>query len=146
MKGNESITMPRKVINLPDEFVFFTDIPIRIGDINRRNHLSNTAFLVIAEEARKRFFTSLGFTDDGKPGYIITDTTIIYMNQAYYGQVLKVEIGAGSVTAKALILVYRISDTETGVELARVESGMLFYDYEQQKVVAIPEIVKVKFS
>ena len=80
------------------------------------------------------------------PGYIITDTTIIYMNQAYYGQVLRVEIGAGSMTAKALRLVYRISDTKTGVELARVESGMLFYDYQQQKVVAIPESIKGKLS
>jgi acyl-CoA thioester hydrolase len=136
--------MPRKVINLPDEFTFSTDIPVRIGDINRRNHVSNTAFLVIAEEARKRFFTSLGFTDDGMPGYILTDTTIIYMNQAHYGQILQVEIGTGSLTAKALSLVYRISDTKTGVELARVESGMLFYDYQQQKVVVIPDSIKEK--
>ena len=138
--------MPRKAINLPDEFIFSTDIAPRIGDINRRNHLSNTAFLVIAEEARKRFFTSLDFSDNGMPGYIITDTTIIYMNQAHYGQVLRVEIGAGSMTAKALSLVYRISDTETGVELARVESGMLFYDYQQRKVVTIPESIKEKLS
>lgn len=138
--------MPRKVINLPAEFIFSTDITPRIGDINRRNHLSNTAFLVISEEARKRFFISLGFADDGTPGYIITDTTIIYMNQSYYEQVLRVEIGVGSMTAKALSLVYRISDTKTGVELARVESGMLFYDYQQQKVVAIPEGIKGKLS
>ncbi|MBN2240313.1 MAG: thioesterase family protein [Dehalococcoidales bacterium] len=138
--------MPRKTITLPNEFIFSTEIPIRIGDINRRNHLSNTAYLVIAEEARKRFFTSLGFTDNGTPGYIITDTTIIYMNQAYYGQVLKVEVGAGSMTEKALSLVYRISDTETGLEFARVESGMLFYDYREKKVVVIPENVKAKLS
>ena len=136
--------MPRKNINLPDTFIFSTEIPIRIGDINRRNHLSNTAYLVISEEARKRFFTSLGFADDGMPGYIITDTTIIYLNQAYYGHDLKVDIGSKSVTAKALSLVYRISDAETGVELARVESGMLFYDYRQQKVVVIPEIIRQK--
>jgi acyl-CoA thioester hydrolase len=138
--------MPRKVINLPDELIFSTDIAPRIGDINRRNHLSNTAFLVIAEEARKRFFINLEFADNGTPGYIITDTTIIYMNQSYYEQVLRVEIGVGSMTAKALSLVYRISDTKTGVEFARVESGMLFYDYQQQKVVAIPESIKRKLS
>jgi acyl-CoA thioester hydrolase len=138
--------MPRKVINLPDVFTFSTDIPVRIGDINRRNHVSNTAFLVITEEARKRFFTSMGFTDNGMPGYILTDTTILYLNQAYYGHDLRVEIGAGNMTAKALSLVYKISDTETGVELARVESGMLFYDYQQRKVVAIPENIKAKLS
>ena len=138
--------MPRKAINLPDEFIFSTDITPRIGDINRRNHLSNTAFLVIAEEARKRFFINLEFADNGTPGYIITDTTIIYINQSYYEQVLRVEIGVGSMTAKALSLVYRISDTKTGIELARVESGMLFYDYQQQKVVAIPESIKRKLS
>lgn len=136
--------MTRKTINLPEEFIFSTDMSIRIGDINRRNHLSNTAYLVIAEDARKRFFTSLGFIDNGTPGYIITDTTIVYMNQAFYEQTLRVDIGVGSMAAKALRLVYRIADSKTGVELARVESGMLFYDYQQKKVVAIPENIKEK--
>jgi acyl-CoA thioesterase FadM len=132
--------------NSSDKFVFSTEIPVRIGDINRRNHLSNTAFLVITEESRKQFLSSLGFADDRILGFIITDISIIYMKQAFYGQVLRIDIGAGGMTEKAFNLVYRISDSKTGTELARADSGIVFYDYSKGKVIPVPDDIRSKLS
>ncbi|MBI2980613.1 MAG: thioesterase family protein [Chloroflexi bacterium] len=140
--------MPRIEISLPAQFSFSTDIPIRISDINRGQHLGHTAVLVIIEEARFRFLNSLGYAerDSNGVGHIIADAGIVYKRQGYYGQTLKVEIAVTDFTTKGCDLVYKISDTSTGAEIARAKTGMLFYDYQQQKTVPVPADFKEKFS
>jgi acyl-CoA thioester hydrolase len=132
--------MARIRINLPGEFIFSTDIPVRIGDINRGMHLGHESFLVILEEARTRFLLSLGHTelDIYGAGLIMTDASIVYLKQGHYGQTLKVDIAANDFTSRGFDLVYRVSDAETGVELARAKTGHLLYNYQQQKVTTIP--------
>ena len=73
--------MARIKISLPDEFVFTTRIPIRIGDINRGGHLGHDSFLILIEEARERFLQSLGYTSDGigSIGFIMSDISV-YIN------------------------------------------------------------------
>ena len=46
--------MARVEIELPEQFPFATEIPIRISDINYGNHLGNDAVLSLAQEARVR--------------------------------------------------------------------------------------------
>ena len=138
--------MPRIEISLPAQFAFSTDIPIRISDINRGRHLGHTAVPVIMEEARFRFLNSLGYAeqDASGVGHIIADTGIVYRKQGYYGQILKVEIAVTDFTTRGCDLVYRISDTNTGAEIARAKTGMLFYDYQKQKTVPVPQDFKEK--
>lgn len=138
--------MPRIEISLPAQFDFSTDIPIRVSDINRGRHLGHTAVLVIMEEARVRFLNSLGYAerDANGVGHIIADVGIVYKRQGYYGQILRIEIAATDFTAKGCDLVYRISETNTGTEIARAKTGMLFYDYQQQKTVPVPQDFKEK--
>jgi acyl-CoA thioester hydrolase len=50
--------VPRIEIEVPGKFLFSTPIPIRIGDINRANHLSHVNLVQIIEEARAQFLTS----------------------------------------------------------------------------------------
>jgi 4-hydroxybenzoyl-CoA thioesterase len=140
--------MSRIEINLPGEFSFSTNIPIRIGDINRGRHLGHEAVLIIMEEARVRFLESLGYTewDINGVGYIMIDAGIIYQRQGYYGQTLKVEIAVTDFTSKGCDLVYRISDANMGAEIARAKTGILFYDYQQQKAAPVPELFKKKFA
>ncbi|MBI4187594.1 MAG: thioesterase family protein [Chloroflexi bacterium] len=140
--------MSRIEINLPAQFSFSTDIPIRISDINRGRHLGHTAVLVIIEEARVRFLNSLGYAerDANEVGHIIADAGIVYKRQGYYGQTLKVEIAVTDFTARGCDLVYKISDTNTGAEIARAKTCLLFYDYKNQKTVPVPADFKEKLS
>ncbi|MDP3878998.1 MAG: thioesterase family protein [Dehalococcoidales bacterium] len=140
--------MPRLEIDLPAQFAFSTDIPIRISDINRGRHLGHTAVLVIMEEARVRFLNSLGYAerDTNGVGHIIADAGIIYKKQGYYGQTLKVEIAVTDFTSRGCDLIYKISDTDSGAEIARAKTGMLFYDYQQQKTVPVPPDFKGRFA
>ena len=140
--------MARLKITLPDEFIFSTKIPIRIGDINRGGHLGHDSFLVIIEEARERFWQSLGFSNDGTGGVglIMADVSVMYLRQGRYGQTLKVEIAITDFTPKWFDIVHKVTDAETGLELARAKTGLLFYDYHQQRIIPVPQDFREKFS
>jgi len=47
--------MSRVRFKLPDRFLFTTEIPLRVSDINYGGHLGNDAVLSLAQEARMRF-------------------------------------------------------------------------------------------
>ncbi len=84
--------MARIQINLPDKFIFSTNIIIRISDINYGGHLSHDSILSLTHEARVRFLNSLGYSEaniDGS-GIIISDAALVYKTEAFYGQILKV--------------------------------------------------------
>ena len=141
--------MPRIEISLPDQFNFSTIIPVRLGDINRGIHVGHVAMLSIMEEARAQFLVSIGYGEQvtirkGR-GFIMADVGIIYKSQAYYGKPVKVEIGVTDIKTKSFDLVYRISDAVSEIEIVRAKTGLLFFDYEKQKVVLVPEDFKNQF-
>jgi acyl-CoA thioester hydrolase len=140
--------MARIKIDLPGKFVFSTEIPILINTINRGNHMSFDSVLSMMEEARIRFMNSLGYEQENidKASFIVVDVAVIYRRQGRHGQILKVEIAPADFGSKGLDFIYRISDTATGEEIARAKTGILFYDYAQQKVVAVPESFRKKFA
>lgn len=140
--------MVRVKIQLPENFVFATDIPIRIGDMNRGMHLGHETYLVIAEEARSQFLKSLGYTAIDIKGarLIMVDAAIIYNNQVHYGQTLRVEIAVSEISTRGFEMVYRISDNKTGIESARMKTGFLTFDYKRQKTTTVPLDFRQKFS
>ncbi len=140
--------MARIEIALPKEFVFSTDIPIRIGDINRGRHLAHDAVLSIAEEARVRFMKSIGYPEENIDGisFITVDAGVIYKKQGFYGQTLRVEVAVADFSRRGCDIVYRISNAETGEEMVRAKNGMLFFNYKEQKVATVPEAFRAKFE
>ena len=136
--------MARLQIDLPEKFAFSTEIPILIGSINRGNHLSWHAALAIMEEARIRFLNSLGFKDENVNGtsFIVVDAGIIYRRQGRHGQTVRVEVAFGEFSSKGCDILFRMSDAETGDEMVRAKTGVLFFDYRQQKVVPVPDDFK----
>jgi acyl-CoA thioester hydrolase len=140
--------MARIEIVSPTSYVYATDIPIRIGDINRGRHLAHDAVLAIMEEARVRFVKSLGYPDENIDGvgFIVVDAGVIYRKQAFYGQTLRVEIALADFSRKGCDLVFRISDAGSGDEIVRAKTGILFYNYRDQKVALVPESFRARFA
>jgi acyl-CoA thioester hydrolase len=140
--------MSRIEIALPENFVFSTDIPIRIGDINRGRHLAHDAVLSIMEEARVRFMKSIGYPEENMDGvsFITVDAGVIYKKQGFYGQTLRIEIAVTDFSRRGCDIVYRISNAETGEEMVRAKNGMLFFNYREQKVATVPEAFRAKFE
>jgi acyl-CoA thioester hydrolase len=141
--------MARIQIQMPEKFVFATEIPIRIGDINFTGHLGFDSLLSIIAEARLRFLQNFGYQEDGSGrgfGFIVTDVNVTYVGQGYYGQTLKIEMAATGIAAKGFDVVYRVSDVKTGREIARAMTAQLIYDRGQKKVVPLPDDFREKLS
>jgi acyl-CoA thioester hydrolase len=133
--------MARVEIELPVRFPFSTEIPVRISDVNYAGHLGHDAVLPIAHEARVRWLASHGWTelDIAGVGLIVADAAIMYRGEGNYGMVLRVELAAADVRTRGCDLLYRLTDIATGQEIARVKTGILFFDYEKRRVVHMPE-------
>jgi len=131
-----------------DAFHFETQIPVRIDDINYGNHLSNDKFLSIAFEARFRFYRHFGVDemDLGGASTILTYANINYLSEVGYGEVIRVKIALREMSNAGFELYYSFVNSETGKELARIETGIVCFDYKAKKIRAVPDSFKSHFS
>ncbi len=139
--------MSRTEIALPDKFLFSTEIPIRMSDINAGRHLAFHWVLSFTEEARTRFWRSLYPAQNVSDVAVITvDACVVYKKQGFYGQTLKVEVGLADFHARGCDMVFRMSNLETGEEMFRAKTGVLFFDYQRQKVISVPEEFRARIA
>jgi len=134
--------MARMQLELPEAFIFHTEITVRVGDLNYGGHVGNEAILLLMQEARVQFYRSKGFKDelslDGPIGQIITDAAIIYKSESFLGDVLKIHIGVADITKYGFDLFYLLENKDTTREVARGKTGIVCFDYAKRKVATIP--------
>jgi 4-hydroxybenzoyl-CoA thioesterase len=132
--------MARIKIDIPVRLPFFTEITVRITDANYAGHLGNDSVFSLTHEARERFLRSLGFREDDIDGYgiIMNDAAVIYRSESFPGEVLRVDVGIGDLHRKGCDMLYRFSCVEDGREVARVKTGIVFFDFEARKMVSTP--------
>ena len=132
--------MSRVKIELPEKFIFKSEIPIRISDINYGGHFGNDSLLSIIHEARVRFFKSLGFDelDVEGVGIIMTDAQVQYKQEGFYGDILIIEIALTDFTSIGCNFIYRVTNKNTLKEIAFAKTGIVFFDYDERKTVKIP--------
>ncbi len=141
--------MERAKIKLPEKFNFSTEVKIRVSDINYGNHLGNDAVLSLAHEARIRYINELGYKNEIDIegfGFIVTDAVAVYKSEAFLGDILTIEVAAANPARVGFDMYYRISKKFSGIDVAHVKTGIVFYDYSVKKVVAIPEYFLDKIS
>jgi 4-hydroxybenzoyl-CoA thioesterase len=133
--------MARIQITLPAQLPFSTPIPILITHINPANHLDNAQLLGVVSEARLRFFKHLGYNelDVEGVGIVVADAALQYRSEAFYGEVMVVEMGAADFNAYGCDLMWRMSDQASGREVARGKTGIVFFDYRAHSKVPVPE-------
>ncbi len=139
--------MARIKIDLPDHFIFETEIPVQISDINYGGHLGNDAILSIAHEARMRFLSTMGYSEKNieNKGIIMGDAAIAFRSEGYYGDVLLISIAVGDFTSSGFDIFYRITSKGDGKEIARVKTGLVFYDYQAKKIAKVPDAFRQRF-
>lgn len=140
--------MARVKIELPSTWAFHIDIPVRITDINYGNHLGNDSFLSILHEARMRWIHQHGWTELNieKTGLIMVDMAVRFKSEAVFGDTLRVHLTPVEWTNLGFDLVYLAINATTGTEVARAQSGMIFFDYTTRRLTSMPPVFREKMG
>src|SRR5215467_10301233 len=129
--------MARIKIDLPKEFKFSTNIPVRITDLNYGGHVGNDSILSIIHEARVQFLNHLGYTEMefAGVGMIMSDVAIEFKNELFYGDTIIASIAVGELTGVGFEIFYRFEKTAANknVTVAIAKTAMVCYDYEKKK-------------
>ncbi len=140
--------MARIKIELPEKFIFSTSLPIRVYDLNYGAHLGNDRVLAIMHEARVQMLKHLGYDNErngieGK-GIIMGDAAVVYKNEGFYGDEIRISIGVADISRVSFDLIYLLEKVFDGKELARGKTGIVYFDYEKGMTVSIPETLMNK--
>lgn len=138
--------MARIRIELPEEFHFSINIPIRITDLNYGGHVGNDTVLSMIHEARVQFLKAHGYSELNLEGVslIMADAGIEFKAELFYGDIVKAFVTAGNFSRAGFDLLYKLMRDENIVALAK--TGMVCYNYDAKKVVSLPAEVKGRLS
>lgn len=128
--------MARVTIDIPEQFAFSTDITVLIQHINIGKHLANEQLVAFLNEARVRYMNSLPeniFGPMPRP-FINADLAVIYKAEAFYGDVLRIEVAAQNFNRYGCDFVYRITRTSDNTLIALAKTAMLQINTETGKL------------
>ncbi len=136
--------MPRIKLKPLEKYQFQTEITVRTTDLNYGGHLGNDSLLSLIHEARVAFLAKHRFSELNCAGVslIMADSAIVYQGEAFAGDILLFEVGAGEPTKHGFRIYYRVTKIKNGTQIALVENGMVCYDYQSNKIQALPEAVR----
>lgn len=131
-----------------DQYIFTTTVKTRITDLNYGGHVGNEMMLIFAQQARVDFLNSLGYGELtlGGKGIIMTDAMAVYKSEVHAGDELTIEVAIEDLTSIGFDFYYKITNTQTSREVARVKTGILCFDYTEKKIASIPKEVLDKIK
>ncbi|MFY7651669.1 MAG: acyl-CoA thioesterase [Chitinophagaceae bacterium] len=135
--------MERVKIAMPESYLFTTQIPVRITDVNYGGHVGNNAFLGILHEARMQFLQQYNCSEMNffGCGLIMLDAAISFKRELFYGQVLTVNVTISSFTRLGFDMFYQITipGDKGPIVAAEAKTGMMCFDYELKKKTNVPD-------
>jgi YbgC/YbaW family acyl-CoA thioester hydrolase len=142
--------MARIKIELPEQFHFSCEIPVRITDINYGGHVGNDTILSIIHEARMQFFKHFSYTEMqfAGVGIILADAGIEFKAELFYGDTVVAYVTAGEFNKVSFDVFYKLEKqlNNKRILVALAKTGVVCYDYEKKKIVAIPLEIKNKLT
>jgi YbgC/YbaW family acyl-CoA thioester hydrolase len=140
--------MERIKINLPEQFNFSTNIKVRITDLNYGGHVGNDRFLSLIHEARVQFLNHFGYSELKleNVSLIMADASIEFKKELNYGDEVKISVVASGFDKFSFDIFYKLEiiNEEKFVLAAKAKTVMLCYDYQNKKLMPVPEEVKNK--
>ncbi len=141
--------MARIQIDLPERFIFSTDIAIYISHVNQGGHLDNAQLLTLVSEARVRFFKWLGYAGELNIeglSIVVGDMMAQYKSEGFYGETMRVDMVPADFNKYGFDIVFRLTEATTGREVARGKTGVVFLDKVTKKVALLPEGFQQKLA
>jgi acyl-CoA thioester hydrolase len=125
---------------MPDKFIFKTEIPVRIGDINYGNHLGNAEFFYILHEARLQFLANINASEKDFFGcsLIMNKATVEFKSQVVYGDTLEIELAIINQKKVRFDIFYKINSKNNNKIACLATTSMSCIDYESESIKKIP--------
>lgn len=140
--------MARVKLDLPENFTFSTQMDIRVTEINYGNHVGNDRMVSLLHEARLRFLRDKGFDEFnvGGVGLIVTDLVVCFKAESFVGDLLTFRVGLNDFNKYGCDIIYRIENQAQDKLVAEAKTGIVFFDYDERKVVKIPKVFYQNFA
>ena len=138
--------MARVKFNLQGREVYKTTIRVRVDDVNYGGHLGNDSVLTLCHEARIGFLNETGHSEANLYGrsIIMTDAMVLYKAEGNLGDKLDITLYLDDVGRYGFDLYYALKGQ--GKEIARVKTGIAFFDYDRGKIAACPDEFSQKYG
>lgn len=138
--------MARLIFDIPPHFCFATELQIYVSHVNQGGHLDNAQLLSLVSEARLRFFQALGYREGHieEAAVVVSDMLAQYKSEAFHGETLRVQMQPADFNRYGFDLVFLMSATRDGREIARGKTGIVFIDRGLRTVTPIPPTVHQK--
>jgi acyl-CoA thioester hydrolase len=142
--------MERIKLNLPEQFLFSTNIAIRITDINYGGHVGNDSFLSLIHEARQQFLNHYQYSEMNFAGtsLIMADVAVEYKKELSYGDVVKISVTATGFDKLGFDIFYllEVIQGEKNYTAGKAKTGMMCFDYQNKKRMQVPDEAIIKFT
>ena len=139
--------MAKLALTFPDEAKVFTcQLKVRVTDLNYGGHLANDAVLKLIQEARVQFLHSQGGSEMmiHGAGIILAGAQIIFKAEAFYNDLLTIEIAVQEWGKCDCAFYYRITRDADAKLITLAKIHTVFFDYKNRRIIAVPEKLKNK--
>ncbi len=132
--------MARVKITIPEQHIYQTEIVLTINFINYGGHMGNDAILTLCQEARIRFLKQAGFSELDFYGksLIQADAAMTFKSEVFHNDCLNFKLYITDINDYGFDFIYQVTNKETNKEIARVKTGMVFFDYKKRKISKSP--------
>jgi acyl-CoA thioester hydrolase len=123
--------------------LFSRDIAIRWRDLDAYDHVNNSEFLSLLEEARIQWFNSLpGAWRDARAEPVLARVEMNYRRSIRYPATVRVELGVLKIGRSSLGLGHQLSDAQTGTVYADGSSVLVWVSPGDGRPVELPSTVR----
>ena len=114
---------------------------VRVGDINYGGHMGNDKALLLFQDARIKFFESIGFSEmnigDGA-GIIMSQAHVFYKKEIFLYDRLSVNISVSAVTASSFTLDYSVVRESDNAEVLKGSTKLIAFNYAKKRIIRLP--------
>ena len=123
-------------------------LSIRIGDINYGGHLGNDRILSYCHEVRVNYLAALNMSEKNflDAGLIMRDSAILYKAEGFQGDRLSTELYTDHFWPYGFSFLYSLKRESDRREIARIQTGMIYYDYRLRKKIKRDKDMNSLFS
>ena len=140
--------MARLRLDPCDHYPFATEFTVRAGDVNIARHLGHDQLIALLNEARVRFFAHCGIDGMDVAGRMlfVADLAAVYLSEAGHGDRLQVEVATRDWNRYGCDIVFRVTQKDSGREVARAKTGMVAVDPGSHRPAPVPDSLRERLE